>query len=49
MKISKIKSRYIFQEFFSFISEKKKWKIIQKIYFRKKKMENNSKKQIFKK
>ena len=35
MKISKIKSRYIFQELFSFILEKK--------------MENNSKKQIFKK
>ncbi len=36
MKILKIKSRYIFQELFSFISEKKK-------------KENNSIKQIFKK
>lgn len=43
MKISKIKSRYIFQEFFSFISEKKKWKIIQKNKYLKNKLEINSK------
>ena len=39
MKISKIKSRYIFQELFSFISEKKKWKIIQKNKYLKNKLE----------